>query len=161
MIPPLALPMLPCPTKWYSERFYSFNYFFLLYLLGYGKMMMINMLDLWSLCSCGQVCASQCHGWRTRTKLFSLSCRFAGTAQCELTSETLYMIRVDSEVGCSRMTSANWNLFLLLSVSTVKMRIIPTARLYPTNWRWLFRLMSFYKGESSVRFPSFELLEIH
>lgn len=44
-----------------------------------------------------------------------------------------------------------------LSVSTVKMRIIPTARLYPTSWRWLFRLKSFYKGESSVTFPSFEL----
>lgn len=51
------------------------------------------------------------------------------------------------------MTSANWN----LSVSTVKMRIIPTARLCPTRWRWWSRLMSSSRGESSVRFPSCRL----
>lgn len=40
------------------------------------------------------------------------------------------------------------------------MRIIPTARLYRTSWRWLFRLMSFYRGKLSVRIPSFELFGI-
>lgn len=29
----------------------------------------------------------------------------------------------------------------------------------PTSWRWLFRLMSSYRGESSVRIHSFEIPE--
>lgn len=58
--------------------------------------------------------------------------------------------RFPSDSRCSGMTSANRNLF----VSAVKMRIIPTARLFPTRWRWWSRLMSSSRGEPSVRFPS-------
>lgn len=116
--------------------------------------MMINMLDV-PLCSCGQVCASQCHGWRTRTKRFSLSCRFAGNTRCQHTSET-------PTGGSAALISTALELHLLislfpLSVSTVRMRIIPTVRLCLTSWRWLFRLKSSYRGEFSVRIPSFEL----
>lgn len=53
------------------------------------------------------------------------------------------------------MTSDNRNLFLPPSVSTVKTRIIPTARPCPTSWRWRLRLRSSSRGESSALLPPF------